>query len=53
MGLILLLILGIFLIGALPLWSHARGWGYGPSILLAIVVVVLVAMVFLGVLPFL
>ena len=28
---ILIVILVLFLVGALPNWSHSSSWGYGPS----------------------
>jgi Protein of unknown function (DUF3309) len=44
---ILLIVLVLFLIGALPRWSHSANWGYMPSggigIVLVIVVVLLLA----------
>ena len=47
-GTILLIVLIILLIGALPSWGHSRSWGYGPSGLLGIVVIVLLILVILG-----
>ena len=38
-GTILLIVLILILIGVLPTWGHSRGWGYGPSGILGIVVV--------------
>jgi hypothetical protein len=48
LGTILLIILVLFLIGALPTWPHSRGWGYYPSGLIGIVLVVLIIMLMLG-----
>src|ERR1019366_6266269 len=31
MGLILLIVLVLFLLGAWPTWPHSRNWGYYPS----------------------
>jgi hypothetical protein len=45
---ILLVILVLMLLGALPAWPHSRSWGYAPSGLLTIVVVVLLVMVLTG-----
>jgi hypothetical protein len=45
---ILLIILILLLVGALPSWPHSRSWGYGPSGLLGLVVVVLVILLLLG-----
>ena len=30
-GTVLLIILVLFLIGALPTWPHSKDWGYYPS----------------------
>jgi hypothetical protein len=45
---ILLIILILLLVGALPSWPYSRSWGYGPSGLLGIVVVILVILLLLG-----
>jgi hypothetical protein len=47
-GTILLIILILFLIGALPTWPHSRGWGYYPSGLVGIVVVILLILLLTG-----
>jgi hypothetical protein len=44
-GLILVLLL---LVGALPAWPHSRGWGYGPTGDLGVVVVVLIVLMAMG-----
>ena len=41
LGTILLIILIIVLIGAVPAWPYSRSWGYGPSGILGIIVVIL------------
>jgi hypothetical protein len=48
MGTILLIILILVLIGALPTWSHSRSWGYGPSGITGLIVVVLIVMLLMG-----
>ncbi len=48
MGTILLVILILALIGAIPAWPHSRNWGYGPSGLTAVVVVILIVMLLTG-----
>jgi Protein of unknown function (DUF3309) len=45
---ILLMILVLLLVGALPTWPHSRSWGYGPSGLLGVVLVVLLILLLLG-----
>ena len=41
LGTILIIILILVLVGALPSWPHSRNWGYGPSGILGVVVVVI------------
>lgn len=48
MSTILLIILILLLIGAVPAWPHSRGWGYYPSGLLGIVVIVLIVLLLMG-----
>ena len=45
---ILLIILILLLIGAIPAWPYSRGWGYFPSGIVGVVVVVLLVMVLMG-----
>ena len=45
---ILIIVLVVILIGALPNWNYSRSWGYGPSGLLAALVVILLVLVLLG-----
>ncbi|MGO4126282.1 DUF3309 family protein [Inquilinus sp. YAF38] len=48
MGTILLIILIVLLIGAFPSWPYSSGWGYGPSGILGVIVVVLLILVLMG-----
>jgi len=41
-GLILLIVVVLMLVGVVPAWPHARGWGYGPSGAVGIVLLILV-----------
>ena len=45
---ILLVIAVLMLLGAIPAWPHSRGWGYGPSGGLGLVVLVLVVLLLSG-----
>ncbi|MGF1621737.1 MAG: DUF3309 family protein [Rhodomicrobiaceae bacterium] len=45
---ILLIILILLLIGVVPAWPYSRGWGYGPSGILGLVLVVLLILALLG-----
>jgi hypothetical protein len=47
-GTILLVILILFLLGALPTWPHSRNWGYGPSGGLGLIVLILIILLLLG-----
>lgn len=47
-GTILLIILVLMLVGALPSWPHSKGWGYGPSGGLGIVVLIIVVLLVMG-----
>ena len=48
MSTILLIILILLLIGAVPAWPYSRGWGYYPSGLLGIVLIVLLVLLLTG-----
>jgi hypothetical protein len=48
LGTILLIILILFLVGALPTWGHSKNWGYGPSGGLGLVVVVIIVLLLMG-----
>jgi hypothetical protein len=45
---LLLIVLILLLIGALPSWPYIRSWGYAPSGLLTLVVVVVVLLAVTG-----
>ena len=47
-GTILLIILILILIGAIPIWPHSRGWGYGPSGGIGLLVIILVVLLVMG-----
>jgi hypothetical protein len=48
LGTILLIILILMLIGAFPTWPHSRGWGYGPSGGLGLLVFIIIVMLLMG-----
>ncbi len=48
LGTILLIILVLFLIGALPRWPHSSGWGYYPSGGVGIILVIVLILVLAG-----
>ena len=45
---ILIVVLFLMLLGALPRWPHSKGWGYGPTGGLGLVVLVVVILVLMG-----
>ncbi|MBK5281892.1 MAG: DUF3309 domain-containing protein [Nitrospiraceae bacterium] len=48
MSTILLIILILFLVGALPTWPYSANWGYGPSGGVSLVLIVLVVLLLTG-----
>jgi hypothetical protein len=52
MGLVLLIVLVLLLLGGLPRWGHSRDWGYGPSGLLGVVLVVCIILILTDVIHF-
>lgn len=47
-GLLLLVLLIVLLLGALPSWPYSRGWGYYPSGIFGVVLLIIVFLLFLG-----
>jgi len=45
---LLIIILIVVLIGALPTWPYSSGWGYYPSGLLGVVLLIVLILVLLG-----
>jgi hypothetical protein len=41
MGLILLIVLILLLFGAWPRWGYNQNWGYGPSGILSVLLIIL------------
>lgn len=48
MELILVAIVVLLLLGLLPAWPYSTNWGYGPSGLLGIVLILLLVMLLTG-----
>jgi len=46
--LIIVIILILLLIGAVPTWGHSRNWGYGPSGILGVILIVVVILLLMG-----
>ncbi|MER2606823.1 MAG: DUF3309 family protein [Siculibacillus sp.] len=48
LGTILLIVLILFLVGALPTWPHSANWGYVPSGGVGLILIVVVVLLLLG-----
>lgn len=48
LGTILLIVLILALVGVLPSWPHSSGWGYGPSGIVGLLVVIVLVMFVMG-----
>jgi hypothetical protein len=51
MGLLLLIVLILLLCGGLPSWRYSRNWGYGPSGLVGLLLVVLLVLLIMERVP--
>lgn len=48
LGTILIIILVLVLLGTIPTWSHSRSWGYAPSGLVTVLLIVLIVLLLTG-----
>lgn len=48
LGTILLIVLVLVLIGVIPTWPHSRQWGYAPSGIVGVILVVILILFLLG-----
>jgi hypothetical protein len=48
LGTILLVIVILMLVGVLPVWPHARSWGYAPSGIVGVVLLVVLVLFLTG-----
>jgi hypothetical protein len=45
---ILLVLLILLVVGALPTWGHSRSWGYGPSGIGGVLIIILIVLLLTG-----
>ncbi|MDR7034193.1 MULTISPECIES: DUF3309 family protein [unclassified Mesorhizobium] len=45
---LLIIILVLILIGAVPSWPYSRSWGYGPSGIVGVILVVVLILLLMG-----
>ena len=48
LGTILLIVLILALIGVLPVWPHASRWGYRPSGIVGVILVIILILFLMG-----
>ena len=48
LGTILIVVLILFLVGALPTWPHSKSWGYAPSGVLGTILIIVLILFLLG-----
>ena len=48
MSTILIVVLVLLLLGALPTWGYSSGWGWGPSGIVGVLVIILIVMLLTG-----
>lgn len=46
--LIIVIVLVLLLVGAFPSWGHSRSWGYGPSGILGVILVIVIILLLSG-----
>jgi len=47
-GAIIIIVLVLILIGALPAWRHSNSWGYFPSGIMGILLIILIILLLTG-----
>lgn len=47
-GIVLIVLLVLMLIGVVPAWSHSRSWGYMPSGVLGVLLLVVIVLLLMG-----
>jgi hypothetical protein len=48
LGTILLIVVILMLVGVLPVWPHARSWGYAPGGAIGVVLLILLILLLTG-----
>ena len=45
---LLIIILILILLGAVPAWPYSRSWGYGPSGIAGVILLILIVLLLMG-----
>lgn len=48
LGTVLVILLILMLIGAVPRWGYSRSWGYGPSGIVGVLLIIVLVMTLSG-----
>jgi hypothetical protein len=48
LGTVLVVLLILMLVGAVPRWGYSRGWGYGPSGIVGVLLIIVLVMALSG-----
>ena len=48
LGTVLIILLILALLGAFPRWGYSRGWGYGPSGIVGVLLIIVLVMALSG-----
>lgn len=48
LGTVLIIILILLLVGAFPRWGYSSGWGYGPSGIVGVLLIVVLVLALSG-----
>lgn len=48
LGTILIIVLILLLLGVLPTWPHSRGFGYGPSGIVSVLLIIILILFLTG-----
>jgi len=48
LGTLLIVLVILMLLGAIPAWPYNRGWGYGPSGALSLILLIIIVLLLTG-----
>lgn len=48
LGTILLIVLILILVGVLPVWPHATRWGYRPTGIVGVILIIVIVLFLMG-----
>jgi hypothetical protein len=48
LGTILIVVLILILLGVIPTWPHSKGWGYAPSGITGVLLIIIIVLLLTG-----